>query len=88
MQAFLFLTVSFVPLPGAAGASEGGFYLFFALIFPGTIMPLAMLLWRFATYYANILFGSFFVMYDGMRGALGVSSAKSRGVPVQPDKEA
>ena len=50
-------------------------------------MPLAMLLWRFATYYANILFGSFFFRYDGMRGALGVSSAKAH-VSVQADKEA
>lgn len=67
MQAYLYLTVSFVPLPGAAFASEGGFYLFFAMFFPSSMMFLAMLMWRFFTYYANIIFGSLFVLYDAVR---------------------
>ncbi len=67
MQALLYLTVSFVPLPGASIASEGGFYLFFAMFFPAEMMFLAMLMWRFFTYYANIIFGAMFVVYDTIK---------------------
>ena len=31
------------------------------------MMFLAMLMWRFFTYYANIIFGSLFVLYDAVR---------------------
>ncbi len=70
MQAYLYLTVSYVPLPGAAFASEGGFYLFFSMFFPSKIMFIAMLMWRFFTYYANIIFGSLFVLYDAVRNII------------------
>ena len=54
-QAFVTMLVSVIPLPGAAGASEGGFYVFFSLFFPaGTVKP-ATAIWRFITYYAVIL---------------------------------
>ena len=70
MQALLYLTVSFVPLPGASIASEGGFYLFFAMFFPAEMMFIAMLMWRFFTYYANIIFGAIFVVYDTVKSML------------------
>ncbi len=70
MQAFLYLTVSFVPLPGASVASEGGFYLFFSMFFPSNKMFIAMLIWRFFSYYANIIFGSFFVIYDSIHNLI------------------
>ena len=35
VQSFLYLAVSYFPTPGAMGASEGGFYLFFQRFFPG-----------------------------------------------------
>jgi uncharacterized protein (TIRG00374 family) len=54
-QAFVTMVSSLVPLPGAAGASEGSFVVFFAMFFtPGTIKS-AVLLWRIITYYAVIL---------------------------------
>jgi hypothetical protein len=63
MQAMLFLAVSFVPLPGAAGASEGGFLLFFGPFF-GAATAVAMLIWRFLTYYMMLIVGSLFVVFD------------------------
>ena len=66
MQAILYVTVSFVPLPGASIASEGGFYLFFAMFFPKDFMFIAMMLWRVFTYYANILVGAGFVVVDAI----------------------
>lgn len=63
MEAFLFLAVSFVPLPGAAGASEGGFLLFFGPFF-GAATAVAMLIWRFLTYYMMLIVGSLVVVFD------------------------
>ena len=64
MQTFLYLAVSFVPTPGGTGASEGGFYLFFALVFPKTVLYSAMLIWRLFTYYSQLLLGAIFVITD------------------------
>ncbi len=63
MEAFLFLAVSFFPLPGAAGASEGGFMLFFGPFF-GAVTGVAMLIWRFLTYYVILITGSLMVVFD------------------------
>lgn len=54
-QAFVTMLVSVVPLPGAAGASEGGFYVFFSLFFSAGTVKSATAIWRFITYYAVIL---------------------------------
>ncbi len=62
LQAFLFLAVSFVPLPGAAGASEGGFYIFFSKFFGSIPIFMPMIIWRFLTYYLIILLGSLWVI--------------------------
>ena len=64
MQLFLYLAVAFVPTPGAAGATEGGFYLFFAMVFPKSLLYSAMLLWRLFTYYVNLLVGGVLVVSD------------------------
>ena len=44
-----------VPLPGAAGASEGSFYVFFSMFFTSATIKPATLLWRIITYYSVIL---------------------------------
>jgi uncharacterized protein (TIRG00374 family) len=62
MESFLFLAVSFFPLPGAAGASEGGFLLFFGQFFMAAT-AVAMLIWRFLTYYMILIVGSLIVLF-------------------------
>lgn len=57
LQILLFLSASFMPLPGAAGAQEGGFYLFYKGIFPSDGIIAAMLCWRLFTYYLLMLWG-------------------------------
>jgi uncharacterized protein (TIRG00374 family) len=64
MQSFLFITISFFPLPGATGAAEGGFLLFFNAIFPPQMIYIAMILWRIITYYSNIFAGAALVVFD------------------------
>ena len=53
----LFISASYTPLPGASGAQEGGFLLYFKGIFTGGTIGIALLIWRFFTYYLSLLVG-------------------------------
>ena len=57
LQFLLYIAASFTPLPGASGAQEGGFYIFFQHVFPADKLVGALLLWRFFTYYFTLLIG-------------------------------
>lgn len=57
LQTLLYIGAAFSPLPGASGAQEGGFFLFFQNAIPGEYMLAALLLWRFLTYYIAMLTG-------------------------------
>lgn len=76
MQVALYLGVAFIPTPGAIGASEGGFYLFFAGIFPDPLLYVAMILWRLFTYYSNLIVGAGLVIWDEV-GAMARRKHKS-----------
>ena len=58
MSSLLFTSAGYTPLPGASGAQEGFFSLFFSPMSPsaGVIFP-ALLLWRFFTYYITLIAG-------------------------------
>ena len=58
MSSLLFTSAGYTPLPGASGAQEGFFSLFFSPMCPsaGVIFP-ALLLWRFFTYYITLIVG-------------------------------
>lgn len=63
LQMCSYLAVAFMPTPGAAGASEGAFYLIFSRYFNDmTFLP--MLIWRFLTYYLILFVGSIWVVLD------------------------
>lgn len=66
LQLLLFIAASFTPLPGASGAQEGGFYLFFGKVIPGDLLFAALLMWRFCTYYVTLLIGMCSVIYESM----------------------
>nr|WP_122012489.1 lysylphosphatidylglycerol synthase transmembrane domain-containing protein [Maliibacterium massiliense] len=68
IQAFFHIAVSFFPMPGAAGASEGGFLLFYRVIFTPNIVFTAMLVWRFLTYYVKIIAGALTIAWDTIVG--------------------
>lgn len=68
LQLLLFIAAAFVPLPGAAGAQEGGFYLFFQGVFPEGDVLAAMLCWRCFTYYLLLVLGMVAVVADALRG--------------------
>ena len=61
-QVFLTLFMSFIPLPGAAGGAEGGFYIIYGMFFKGNTLVPAIFLWRIITYYMTIGAGSIFTV--------------------------
>lgn len=67
LQLLQFITAAFVPLPGAAGAQEGAFHLYFRGFFPEGIMLPAMVIWRFFTYYMLLISGLSAVVFDNIR---------------------
>jgi uncharacterized membrane protein YbhN (UPF0104 family) len=83
LQALLYISASFMPLPGASGAQEYGFTLFFDSIFPGSMMISAIFVWRFMTYYLLLLGGFVAVVAEGgMRFIEGEQKEKkSDGTP-------
>ncbi len=65
MQTMLQASVCFVPLPGASGAQEFGFSMFFGPYFPsGDVLYTAVLVWRFFTYYIVVIAGALVVVID------------------------
>jgi uncharacterized protein (TIRG00374 family) len=61
-QIFLINFMAIIPLPGAAGGAEGGFYLMYGLFFPSNTILTAIFVWRVLTYYSSIAIGSFFTL--------------------------
>lgn len=57
LQYLLFIAAAFIPLPGAAGAQEGGFCVFFRDVFPVSQLTAAMVCWRFFSYYLLMFAG-------------------------------
>ena len=60
----LFVSASYTPLPGASGAQEGGFMYYFNGIFTGGSKGLALLIWRFFTYYLFLFVGIITVLLE------------------------
>lgn len=59
-QAFVLMISAFIPLPGAMGAAEGSYSLFFADIFKSgnfSFVGISTFIWRFLTFYLPIIVG-------------------------------
>lgn len=85
LQLMLYIAASFTPLPGASGAQEGGFYLFFSGYFDhGTIFA-ALFVWRFVTFYLSIILGFVALMIDGAGSVKRTGEAKE-AVPERRDQ--
>ena len=82
LQFLLFIGASFTPLPGASGAQEGGFYIFFQHIFPADKLVGALLLWRFFTYYFTLIVGLAAVILDSVQSMRRLSAdAEKKAAP-------
>lgn len=63
----LFLSASYTPLPGASGAQEGGFLIFYRGLFSQGVLGLALLVWRFMSYYMFLITGSIVTLLTQLR---------------------
>ena len=61
MQAVLYVAMTFVPLPGGSGGAEVGFALLFGPIYGKVNTSVALVLWRFITFFFIILFCGVFL---------------------------
>ena len=77
----LFVSASYTPLPGASGAQEGGFLLYYRGIFIGGTITVALLVWRFFTYYLFLLTGA----ADALIGTLRRKRRPVLRIPGAPD---
>ncbi len=57
LSCLLYVSASYTPLPGASGAQEGGFLVFFNGIFVNGTIGMALLTWRFFTFYLFLIVG-------------------------------
>lgn len=62
LQSFVYMSVSFIPIPGTIGASEMGFVLLLSNVFSKNIIGAAILLWRGISYYFSLIFSGIFVI--------------------------
>lgn len=62
IQAILYMSVSFIPSPGTAGAAEGGFLILFGSLFTSNYLSYAVLLWRGISYYLNLVLSGLFTL--------------------------
>ena len=81
----LFVSACYTPLPGASGAQEGGFLLYYKGIIPADHIGLALLVWRFFTYYMFLIVGVFTVVLDRI---LIAREKKKKQRPENPPAEA
>ncbi len=57
LSCLLYVSASYTPLPGASGAQEGGFMVYFARVFLNGTIGMALLTWRFFTFYLFLIVG-------------------------------
>lgn len=83
----LFVSASYTPLPGASGAQEGGFLIFFAGVFTQGTIGLALLVWRFFSYYLFLLVGALISIGGSIRGHF-TDKGKAETEPLEPADDA
>ena len=64
LSCLLYVSASYTPLPGASGAQEGGFVVYFGKIFQNGTIGMALLTWRFFTFYLFLIVGGGMVLLE------------------------
>ena len=64
LSCLLYVSASYTPLPGASGAQEGGFMVYFRQIFLNGTIGMALLTWRFFTFYLFLIVGVGMVLLE------------------------
>ncbi len=53
-----YISAAYMPTPGASGAQEGIFRLYFGSMMPGASLLAVMMIWRFMSYYLGLIVGA------------------------------
>ena len=64
LSSLLYISASYTPLPGASGAQEGGFMYYFNGVFLRGTIGIALLIWRFFTFYLYLIVGVFTILAE------------------------
>lgn len=64
IQSLVYMAASYIPTPGTAGASEGGYYLLFKPLFTKNFIGYALLLWRAISYYFKLIITGLVALID------------------------
>lgn len=64
LSCLLYVSASYTPLPGASGAQEGGFMVYFRQIFLNGTIGMTLLTWRFFTFYLFLIVGVGMVLLE------------------------
>lgn len=75
-QSFVTLASSMMPMPGATGAAELAFSVFYGMFFGTAMLKSALLMWRVITYYAVILISAPFSMLTKNRSTANESDTE------------
>ena len=67
-SAYVMIMGSFVPIPGASGGIEFGYYKFFGNFIKGTILKASLLIWRTVSYYLPMIIGGILFNINTKRG--------------------
>ena len=67
MGCMQYTSAAYTPLPGASGAQEGIFGLYYSGLLPDSLLLSGLLCWRFITYYLVLIVGFFVTTALGMR---------------------
>lgn len=78
MDVAQYVSAAYIPTPGASGAQEVSFSMYFGGIFPDGIRLAALLLWRFFTYYLSLLVGALITVGYGWRVGKGRKAIMER----------
>lgn len=84
----LFVSASYTPLPGASGAQEGGFLAYFNGLIPAGTISVALLVWRFVTYYLCLLLGCADVVITGLRKRRNPIAQDGDSTVTDPERKA
>ena len=79
MSVMLYISAAYTPLPGASGAQEGFFALYFADMFPNGQIFSGMLAWRFITYYLVLVVGAVVTLSMGANRQEKAAAALEEG---------
>lgn len=67
-SAYVLLMGSFVPIPGASGGIEFGYFKFFGNFIAGSLLKASLLIWRTITYYLPMIIGGILFNINTKRG--------------------